>query len=248
MANFPPLKNHLLRCVDGLIDRHGVAGPFLDAGCGGGDVSLHLARKGWSGVALDDSGDAVERAGRLLSGLPVRAEAGSLFEHDGAYASIFALDVIEHIGDDAAALARLSSLILPGGHLIVSVPSNPREWRWDDDVFGHYRRYTEADLRAKLRAAGLEPLEVWDFTYPVFWAMRRAYTRLKAPPEISGTPEERTRRSSGENPWSIPVLSTLLSGDNFLWTALSRWQFNRHRLRTDRGHEIVAVARKGRAA
>jgi SAM-dependent methyltransferase len=248
VANFPPLKNHLLRCVDGLIDLHGVEGPFLDAGCGGGDVSRHLAQRGWMGVALDDSAEAVERARRLLAGTPVRIETGSLFAHDGAYGSVFALDVIEHLEDDAAALNRLASLLRPGGHLIVSVPSNPQEWRWDDDVFGHYRRYTESDLRAKLRRAGLEPLEVWDFTYPVFWAMRRLYTRLKRSPEITGTPDERTRRSSGENPWSIPLVSALLSGDHFVWRWISRLQFDRHRLRTDRGHEIVAVARKRSAS
>jgi SAM-dependent methyltransferase len=244
VANFPPLKNHLLRCVDGLIDRHGVKGPFLDAGCGGGDVSRHLALRGLAGVALDESAEAVARAQALLADLPVRVEAGSLVTHDGRYASVFAMDVIEHIRDDGAALAALAARLEPGGHLIVSVPSNPREWRWDDDVFGHYRRYSEADLRARFHDAGLEPLDVWDFTYPVFWAMRRAYTRLKASPPLTGTPEERTRRSSAENPWSIPVISALLSGDNVVWNALSRWQFRRHRLRTDRGHEVVALARK----
>jgi SAM-dependent methyltransferase len=240
--------------VDELIARHGVAGPFLDAGCGSGDVSLHLARKGWSGMAVDASPDAVARARALLAPYPdVRVEQGSAFASVGAalgtsedpgFALALAMDVIEHLEDDAAALAALASRLRPGGHLIVSAPSNPREWRWDDDVFGHYRRYAEADLRTRLRAAGFVPLEIWDFTYPVFWAMRRAYTRLKRAPAISGTPEERTRASSAENPWAIPVVAALLSGDNFLWRAISRWQFARFRNRLDRGHELVALAVK----
>jgi SAM-dependent methyltransferase len=261
VANFLPLKNHLLFCVDELLARHDigndVAGPFLDAGCGSGDVSLHLARKGWTGTAVDASPDAVARARALLAPYPdVRVEQGSAFGPNFSssdaperadFALALAMDVIEHLEDDAAALSALAARLRPGGHLVVSVPSNPREWRWDDEVFGHYRRYTEADLRAKLRAAGFVTLEIWDFTFPVFWAMRRAYTRLKpAPRVLDGSREERTRASSGENPWAVPG-SGLLSRDNFLWRALSRWQFARHRHRLGRGHEFVALAVKAAA-
>jgi SAM-dependent methyltransferase len=255
MANFPPLKQYLLHCVDELIARHGVSGSFLDAGCGGGDVSLHLARKGWSGTAIDMSGDAVARARTLLADhTSIRVERGSLFDQTGPFKAVFAMDVIEHLEDDAAVLAKLSLLLAPGGHLVVSVPSNPREWRWDDDVFGHYRRYTESDLRDKLYAAGLTPVEIWDFTFPVFWAMRRVYTRLKAPPpelkaEKPGEEgmRERTERSSARNPWTIPIISGLLSRDNIFWRMIFNWQFRSFRHRLASGHEIVAVARKGMA-
>jgi SAM-dependent methyltransferase len=246
MANFPPLKNYILYCADRLIAAHGLSGPFLDAGCGGGDVSLHLARKGWHGRAVDPSGAALARARVLLEAHPaVRVEQGSLFDQSGAYNTVLAMDVIEHLEDDAAALAQLASLLPPGGHLILSVPSNPPEWRWDDDGFGHYRRYTAPELREKLRAAGLTVLEIWDFTFPVFWIMRRAYTRIKSPPAATGeSMQERTGQSSGRNPWTIPVVSGLLSRDNFLWRALYKWQFARFRHRPDRGHEVIALARK----
>jgi hypothetical protein len=125
------------------------------------------------------------------------------------------------------------------------VPSNPREWRWDDDSFGHFRRYTEAGLRERLAGAGFSVVELWDFTFPVFWLMRRAYTRIKSPPSrMAETMQERTRQSSAKNPWEIPVVSRLLSQDNALWRALYAWQFSRFRLRPDRGHEVIALARK----
>ena len=246
MANFPPLKRHILYCVDKMVERHALAGPFLDVGCGGGDVSLHLARKNWSGTAIDLSEDALERARKSLQSHPsVQVESRSLFEQTGLFNTVLAMDVIEHLEDDVGALNKISSIVKKGGHLIVSVPSNPREWRWDDDHFGHVRRYAAAELEEKLKTAGFTVLEMWDFTFPVFWMMRRAYTKLKSP-RLNETenPMERTQRSSGENPWQIPFVSNLLSMDNVFWSLLRKWQFDRFRHRLERGHEIIALGRK----
>jgi SAM-dependent methyltransferase len=247
MANFPPLKKHLLYCIDRMTESHPVSGPFLDAGCGSGDVSLHLARKNWTGRAIDMSEDAVENALSLMAAHPsVRVENESLFEQTGKFNAVFAMDVIEHLDNDVAALEKIASLLPPGGHLILSVPSNPREWRWDDDVFGHVRRYTAGELSEKLNNAGFSPVEMWDFTFPVFWLMRRAYTRLKPKPTdgIEKSSMERTIKSSGLNPWEIPVLSGLLSRENPFWRFVSRWQFRHFRHRLDNGHEIILLARK----
>jgi SAM-dependent methyltransferase len=250
MANFPPLKNHLLHCVDQLALRHPLSDPFLDVGCGGGDVSLHLARKNWRGKAIDLSGEALNRTSALLRDHPaVRVANESLLDQAGSFKTVLAMDVVEHLEDDSAALRKIASIVPDGGHLILSVPSNPREWRWDDDHFGHYRRYTEAELKEKLYAAGFAVLEMWDFTFPVFWLMRRAYTKLKAPlAGAGGDMMERTLKSSACNPWEIPVLSGLLSRDNGLWRALSRWQFRRSRHKVRAGHEVIVLAEKKAAS
>ena len=72
--------------------------------------------------------------------------------------------------------------------------------------------YTIEDISQKLVDAGLNPLVFWDFTYPVFWLMRRAYTRLKA---FSVNVEKdiltRTAMSSSINAWEMPLCSSLLS-------------------------------------
>ncbi len=246
MANFPPLKKYLLYCIDQLIDQYGLYGPFLDVGCGKGDVSAHLAKKQWVGVAVDESIEALIEAKIALAIHPgVEVANRSLFNQDGLFQTILAMDVIEHIEDDTEALRKICSLLPLGGHLILSVPSNPKEWRWDDDCFGHYRRYTEAELRKKLVAVGFSVLEIWDFTFPVFWLMRRVYTRIKtAPANLDLDKQDRTHKSSSQNPWEIPFISKLLSRDNSLWQSAYRWQFSHFRLRPNRGHEVIVLARK----
>jgi cyclopropane fatty-acyl-phospholipid synthase-like methyltransferase len=63
MANFPPYKAYIVSSLDELIELM-PCGPFLDFGCGRGDVALHSARRGWCGTALDSSTQARALAGR----------------------------------------------------------------------------------------------------------------------------------------------------------------------------------------
>ena len=55
--------------------------------------------------------------------------------------AVLALDVIEHLDDDRAAVARLGSLARPGGIVIVSVPALPEMYTEFDGIQGHRRRY-----------------------------------------------------------------------------------------------------------
>lgn len=217
MANFLPLKNYIFYCLDKLIVRYNLTSPFLDVGCGIGDLSSYVASKGWHGKAIDFSDIAIEKAKLNLVLFPqVEIEKKSLFDENGNFKTIFIWDVIEHIGNDDVALEKISSLLIPNGHLLISVPSNPNEWRWDDDFYGHYRRYTVKEMRTKITNAGLKPLVFWDFTYPIFWAMRRIYTRLKSAPKDIGSDEDiKTRASSALDAWDIPVISSIFDRDFF---------------------------------
>jgi SAM-dependent methyltransferase len=67
------------------------------------------------------------------------------------------VNVIEHIQDDHALVARLSALLKPGGRLVVYVPACPIAFGSLDRALGHFRRYTPATLAALMGAAGLQP-------------------------------------------------------------------------------------------
>lgn len=227
------------------IQEFGLIPPFLDVGCGQGDVSLWLARRGWAGKAIDYSPVAIEEARRSLLAFPeVTVSHQDLGTAQGQFATILVWDVLEHLEDDIEALRMLANLTQPGGHLVVSVPSNPSEWRWDDPFYGHFRRYTPADLSRKLDDAGYDIIALWDSTFPVFWILRRLYTRLKAEPSIKGSKAEQTKASSGVNAWNIPVVGPLLNYSWVLWEPLSFLQFHLFRRMVNQGHEVFAVARK----
>jgi len=245
VANFLPLKEYMVYCLDRFIEQYGLAPPFLEIGCGKGDASAHLARKGWSGVAIDFSDTAVAHAQRTLAPYPgVTVRRQTLGETTGTFATILLWDVLEHIDDDRAALHDIAKLLTPGGQLLIAVPSNPREWRWDDDFYGHFRRYTVEELAAKLAEAGMESQAFWDFTFPVFWALRRAYTRVKRPPTLSGDKEAATRASATVSAWELPLVSRILDRSALLCRPLHPLQFKLFRNATARGHEFFALARK----
>jgi len=63
--------------------------------------------------------------------------------------TVICLNVLEHIEDDATGLANISSALIPGGVAIVLVPQDPGLYGTLDEELGHYRRYSEAELRAK---------------------------------------------------------------------------------------------------
>ena len=68
--------------------------------------------------------------------------------------AILYIDVIEHIEDDHAELARAYTRLAPGGALLIIVPAH--QWLFSpfDAAIGHYRRYSRARLRRALPAEG----------------------------------------------------------------------------------------------
>jgi SAM-dependent methyltransferase len=247
VASFPPWKAYILSCLDEFVATHRLVGPFLDVGCGDGDVAAHLAARGWSGTALDSSASAQARARATLRAYPqIRVAGDELAAQPRAhFATAILLDVLEHVEDDAGTLAAVAATQPLGGHLVLTVPTHEaREWRWDDDVYGHLRRYAPDALAALLSAHGYEPVETWDISLPFIWAMRRAYTALKRPPVLTTTPAERTSKSAATQAWELGAISRVLS-----WTPLWRPAFvvqRAFRRRVASGCEVMVLARRVR--
>jgi len=232
-------------CLDRFIERYGLHGPFLEVGCGRGDVSAYLAARGWQGTAIDYSDAAVAQASVNLAAFPqVTVRRQALADVTGAFDCIIMWDVLEHMEDDRGALRMVERLLRPGGQLLLAVPSNPREWRWDDDFYGHFRRYTVADMTDRLHGAGLAPAAFWDFTFPWFWLMRRMYTRVKSGAVVAADKEASTKASATVNAWDMPLVSRLLDRTAVLWYPLHRLQFRLFRHATARGHEFFVLARR----
>ncbi|HOJ59665.1 MAG TPA: methyltransferase, partial [bacterium] len=68
--------------------------------------------------------------------------------------TVICLNVLEHIEDDIAALRHMKSLLVPGGRLILLVPSIKALYGSLDIGLEHYRRYSKAELLEKMQQAG----------------------------------------------------------------------------------------------
>jgi len=148
----------------------------LDAGCGTG-LLLSQLPAGLRLAGLDVSPRALEHAARRLPDADLRSGAlpGPLPFEAGSQDWILLTDVLEHIEDDAAALAALRGLLAPGGRLLLTVPAFPFLWTRHDAEHGHFRRYTRAQLRGRLEEAGfaIERLTFYNtLLFPAVLAVR----------------------------------------------------------------------------
>jgi hypothetical protein len=76
------------------------------------------------------------------------------------HTSYISWNVLEHIKDDVAALARANAICEDNSLVFVLVPAFPSLMSSFDKKIGHYRRYTKNTLRATATEAGLKDVKV----------------------------------------------------------------------------------------
>lgn len=127
---------------------------LAELGCGSGGLLPGLAR---FGDVVGIEADPTLREAALARGLPVLPGAlpDDLPMGDSALDAACLFDVLEHLDDERGALARIRSLLRPGGLLFLTVPAHPWLWSRHDELLGHRRRYTLPRLRRIVEGAGL---------------------------------------------------------------------------------------------
>jgi SAM-dependent methyltransferase len=116
---------------------------ILEVGCGTGHNLKMLDRFGTvDGIEIDSEARALaeKRLGRKISSARLPELRGIPKAH---YDLVAALDVVEHIDDDRAALSGLASCLNPGGKLLLTVPAHQWMWSAHDELNHHKRRYSK---------------------------------------------------------------------------------------------------------
>ena len=166
----------------------------LEIGAGIGNLTQHLSRRKSLYIATDIDEQHLTRLAARFSYRPnLRVRHGNLScaqdfrEIAGCMDSVVCLNVVEHVEDDATALRNIFNCLRPQGRAIVLVPEGPSIYGTLDRVLGHYRRYTEEELKAKMEAAGFHVERILQFnriTRPGwYWngrvLRRRTFSRLQ---------------------------------------------------------------------
>ena len=136
---------------------------ILEIGCGLGNFTQHLINREFV-VGIDVEPDCVAEhrkrfAGRTnLVSLCLDVQSAD-FPELARYRpdSIACLNVLEHVRDDALALAHMNAVLPPGGAVVLIVPAFSSLYGPIDERLGHYRRYTKASLAQRAAEAGFRP-------------------------------------------------------------------------------------------
>jgi SAM-dependent methyltransferase len=134
----------------------------LEVGCGVGNFTQHLiGRELVAGIDVEPQCIANHR--RRFAELPnVTSECMDVLSPEFlrlrqyAPSSVACLNVLEHVRDDAQALAHMYAILPAGGTVVLIVPAFQGLYGPIDERLGHYRRYSKRSLARAARDAGFE--------------------------------------------------------------------------------------------
>jgi O-antigen biosynthesis protein len=155
-------------------------GRVLDVGCSTGYLAERLQQRGSTVIGIEMDERAAEVARRFCEAVYVgNIETMELPFDAESFDYVMCGDLIEHLRDPQAVLARLRPLLRPTGRLVLSTPNIANwamrlsllfgrfrytEWGILDRTHTHF--FTRKTLRECLEAAGYR-IDVFDHTVPV---------------------------------------------------------------------------------
>ena len=129
---------------------------LLDCGAGTGRFAAEMAAE-CRVLVLDDHEEALRLLRRHFSPEQILTLAGDEIPlPDASLDYVTALDVLEHVPDDAAVVRGFARLVRPGGIAAITVPASMALWSDWDVALHHYRRYHRRQLAALFDPAAWE--------------------------------------------------------------------------------------------
>ena len=152
------------------------AGRFMEIGPGSGEVTNLLLNLGWRGISFDlETSTTVDLKLRFESAV----EDGVLEVRNADFITakppeeqvdlIISCMVMEHLDSDQELqyMKQAAKCLTPGGMMIGMVPASPSHWGIEDDIAGHFRRYTRETVLDLMNRAQWSHKHTVGLTFPV---------------------------------------------------------------------------------
>jgi len=202
---------------------------ILDAGCGTGGLirQAEASTTAWRWTGVDLSPVAAGIARSRVGAEILEAGLEKIPAQSEQFDAVVSTDVIYHIKDDEAALREMFRVLRPGGTLVLNVPAYRWLWSYHDIAVHSQRRYSRAELRAKVSAVGFVDVNLtfWNLLLLPLVVIRRKL--LPAP--ASGSDVQ------SYSPLLNGILKGILTGEGWLLKVVGR---------LPAGSSLLAVARK----
>lgn len=149
-------------------------GNVLEVGCGIGQITAELLKNPGIDKVVSiepDPAFCAQFRARLPEQELVQGSVEDL-RSEVRWNAILSINVLEHIENDGDELATYSRLLQPArGSLCLFVPARPEIYAPIDRDFGHFRRYTRAELMEKLQRAGfsIQSIRYYNFIGYFLW-------------------------------------------------------------------------------
>jgi glycosyltransferase involved in cell wall biosynthesis len=188
-ANAPNFNRWMADTIHPYIGKY-----VLEIGAGMGNLTRLLLPGRKRYVATDVDREHLERLRTRLSHRPRletaelnAADTGCLEAYRGQMDTVVCLNVLEHIEDDSSALKNIHSMLRDGGRAVILVPCGQSIFNSLDEELGHFRRYSEDQLRQRMTEAGFNVETVLRFnraSRPGWWLngtllKRRTISRIQ---------------------------------------------------------------------
>jgi 2-polyprenyl-3-methyl-5-hydroxy-6-metoxy-1,4-benzoquinol methylase len=181
----------------------------LEVGCGIGTMTAPLLDVADSVVGLEPNPNCASLLQEALGAHPrldlrvchlEDCDPSDLAAH--SFDTVFCLNVLEHIQDDALALRTFADALIDGGNVLIFVPAVQAAYGPLDAELGHFRRYSKHTLAAAFAQAGLS-LVTLRYTNPiglVAWMFNARVTKSTA-----HSPTQVRVFDTLVAPWALPL-------------------------------------------
>lgn len=145
---------HRNTCIATLVKKYSPESLFFDIGGGNGYVSHGLIKEGIQTVLIEPGIQGCINAKKR----GVKQIICSTLEESGckknSLPAVGLFDVVEHIEKDDAFIKTISEHLQNDGYLYVTVPSFSFLWSSEDELAGHFRRYSLSQIEDLLISNG----------------------------------------------------------------------------------------------
>jgi len=204
----------LMDCIAHIVPRRNDLS-ILDAGCGPGNMLDRLSSRG-TVTGSDYSLPALSFCRSRGYERITLSRLDTLALQSDAFDLVTAIDVLEHIPDDAAGLREIHRVLRPGGIVVVTVPAFMLLWGDHDDIYGHYRRYRVSQVAALMATCGFE-VQKLSYFQPLYFLPLLLFRRWKKLTRGGGDrPIEQRDDFVSIPPWLNALLTRLMVAEKYV--------------------------------